>query len=94
MRDAARRANSYDRAMVDLVEAGLLRRRVGEVFAGVVVAVEERDPRRGLVVVDDPAIEAPVGSDEPLQLGTRVSVRLTTADVHRRQVAFRVAPGE
>ncbi|MGL5824318.1 MAG: ribonuclease catalytic domain-containing protein, partial [Nocardioides sp.] len=38
MRDSATRANRYERAIIDLVEAGLLHQRVGEKLDGVIVA--------------------------------------------------------
>lgn len=91
MREAARRASSYERAVVDLVEAGLLRRRVGETFSAVIVAVEERDPTRGMISLREPAVEAPIGAEVPLTLGAVVEVRLTLADVTKRAVAFRLA---
>ncbi len=43
MHESSRRANRYERAVVDLVETGLLRDRVGQSFRGVVVSVDERD---------------------------------------------------
>lgn len=82
------RARSYERQVVDLVEAGVLRSRVGEVFDGVVVDVDEKDPRRGVVVIHDPDVEARLVGAEPLPLGTDVRVRLTTADLAARTVEF------
>jgi len=86
LQSSAARAHAYERAVLDLVEAGVLRDRVGEVFAGVVVDVDEKDPRRGVVVVQDPAVEARVVGAEALPLGTDVRVRLTVADVDARRV--------
>jgi exoribonuclease R len=94
MRESSRRANAYERAVVDLVEAGLLHARVGEEFRAVVVAVDDRDPRRGTVMVRDPAIEAPVSSAAPLPLGADVTVRLSRADLDARKVAFELVSGE
>lgn len=91
MKQTARRAASYERAVIDLVEAGLLRRRIGETFSGVIVAVEEREPTRGMITLRDPAVEAPIGADQPLTLGSVVNARLTLADVKKRAVAFRLA---
>ena len=82
------RARAYERALLDLVEAGVLQHRVGEVFEGVVVDVDEQDHRRGVVVLHDPDVEARVVSPRTLPLGTDVRVRLTTADVDRRLVEF------
>ena len=94
MRESSRRANAYERAVVDLVEAALLHGRAGEEFRAVVVAVEDRDPRRGTVMVREPAIEASVSSATPLPLGADVMVRLTRADVDARKVAFELAAVE
>ena len=44
MRDADRRAHAYENAVVDLVEAELLRDSVGESFAGVVLEADGKDP--------------------------------------------------
>jgi exoribonuclease R len=85
---SASRARSYERAVLDLVEAGVLADRVGETFAGVVVDVDEKDPTRGVVVVHDPDVEARVVSTKPLPLGTDVQVRLSVADVATRRVEF------
>jgi exoribonuclease R len=88
MRESSRRANAYERAVLDLVEAALLRDRVGEEFAAMVVDVDDRKPERGDVVVRDPAVEAPVVGRAPLPLGADVTVRLTTADPVARRVEF------
>lgn len=102
MARTGQRASAYDRAIVDVVEAALLAGRVGEVFDGVVVDVEddrergrrlEREgggdaaPRRGQVVLADPAVRAPVeGTDLPL--GDPVRVTLREASVADRRVLF------
>lgn len=91
MRTSARRASAYERAVVDLVEAGLLTGRVGETFAGVVVSVDERDERRGKVTVGDLGVEAPLTGTQPLPLGHDVTVRLVEADVATRSVRFELA---
>jgi len=86
------RSRSYERQVVDLVEAGVLRSRVGEVFDGVVVDVDDSDEQRGVVVIHDPDVEAPVVGSAPLPLGTDVRVRLTTADLTARTVGFTLEP--
>jgi exoribonuclease R len=89
LRTSAQRASAYERGVLDLVEAGVLEERVGEVFAGVVVDVDEKDPTRGSVVVQSPAVEGRLtSSGADLPLGTDVRVRLVTADVQERRVAF------
>ena len=59
------RRTSTRAAVLDLVEAGVLRDRVGETFAGVVVEVDEKDARRGDVTIQEPAVEARVTSAPP-----------------------------
>ncbi|MGY2702966.1 MULTISPECIES: RNB domain-containing ribonuclease [unclassified Nocardioides] len=85
---SAQRAHTYEAAVLDLVEAGTLQHDVGREFAGVVVDVDDKDPRRGVVVLQDPAVEARVVSSAPLPLGTDVRVRLAVADVGTRKVEF------
>ena len=88
MRVSSRRANAYDRAVTDLVETGLMTGRVGDHVQGVVVAVDERDARRGTLVILDPAIEASVTSSVPLPLGDVVTAELVSADLANRKVTF------
>ncbi|WP_460829278.1 RNB domain-containing ribonuclease [Nocardioides hungaricus] len=88
LRASSARAGAYERAVLDLVEAGVLRHRVGSTFSGVVVDVDEKDPTRGAVVLNDPDVETRVVSSRPLPLGTDVTVRLTVADIDARRVRF------
>lgn len=88
MRDADGRASAFDRAVVDAVEAGLLTSRVGTELDAVVVSLRDDDPTRGVVVIDEPAVEAPLDVDRPLPLGGRVRLRVVAADVEARTVAF------
>lgn len=91
MKESDRRAAAFDRAVLDLVEAGVLAGSVGETFTGVVVDTDDRDPRSGTVVIADPAIEAPVRATSALPLGDTVQVRLEAADPARRTVRFALA---
>ncbi len=93
MAGTGRLANSFERACVDIVEAALLGRRVGQQFDGVVVEAESRDGKpatRGEVVLRDPAVRARVDG-ENLPLGERVRVKLTEASVAERKVRFQLA---
>ncbi|MGY2874438.1 exoribonuclease R [Marmoricola sp. URHA0025 HA25] len=81
-------ANAYENAVLDLVEAATLAGRVGERFAGVVVAAESDDPRKGDAVVREPAIEAKVAGEEPLPVGEDVELVLAEADPATRRVRF------
>ena len=90
MRASARRANQYERGVLDLVEAVVLEDHVGREFRAMVVQVSEKDPAVGEVMVVDPAVEARVRSADgsPLPLGTDVTVRLVEADPAERKVLF------
>lgn len=88
LRTSATRANRYEAAVVNLVEAELLQHRVGESFPGVIVEVEHDDHSRGTVTVQDPAIEARVTSEGDLPLGEDVTVTLSSASVADRTIAF------
>ncbi|HET7066904.1 MAG TPA: RNB domain-containing ribonuclease [Nocardioides sp.] len=88
LKDAGRKAAQYESMVLSLVEAGVLHRRVGEAFDGVVTDVDEKDDTRGKVTIQEPAVEARVTSAAALPLGTEARVRLTQADVDSRSVAF------
>jgi exoribonuclease R len=88
MRDSGRRANAYENAVINLVEASTLQARVGETFTGVVVELEHDDPKKGDLVVQDPAVDATVTSDQPLPVGEKITVTLTVADPATRKVRF------
>jgi exoribonuclease R len=107
MARTGQRAGSYERAIVDVVEAALLTGREGEEFDGVVVDVEddrergrrlEREgggdttPRRGQVVLADPAVRAPIEGTEgtDLPLGDPVRATLREASIPARRVRFTV----
>lgn len=87
---SGRRAHQYERAVIDLVEAGVLHERVGEEFDGVVVDVDEDDPRRGTVTLRDDGVEAALVGAKALELGTAVTVTLAKASVEERRVEFQV----
>ncbi|NUT54470.1 MAG: RNB domain-containing ribonuclease [Thermoleophilia bacterium] len=88
MERSNRRAQQYEAGIVSTIEAAVLARSVGDVFEAVVVDVDERDGG-GDVRLVDPAVTAHSAGDLPL--GGRVRVRLTLADVAKRQVRFELA---
>lgn len=90
LQDSARRAGSYERAVLDLLEAAVLSGRVGEKFAGVVTSLRDDDPTTGVVMLAEIGVEAPVTSPQPLPLGEEVEATLATADLAARKVAFTV----
>jgi len=87
MTEAGRRASALERGCVSLVEAVVLRDRVGEVFPAVVVDVSSDG---GVVQLREPAVRARCAGDG-LPLGQRVDVRLAEADPQRRTVLFKLA---
>ena len=89
MADGSRLAGTIERECVDIVEAALLKDRVGDLFDGCVVDVEERQPTVGKVQLDSPAVVARLeGGATPLPLGERLRVRLTQADPGTSKVRF------
>ncbi|MFJ4712032.1 RNB domain-containing ribonuclease [Streptomyces sp. NPDC088785] len=89
MADGTRRANTVERECVDIVEAALLRHRIGDLFDAVVVDVKEHDPATGTVQLTDPAVVARIeGGTAALPLGEPLRVRLTQADPGRAKVLF------
>jgi exoribonuclease R len=91
MRESGRKANQYENAIVDLSEAEVLKSRVGSTFPGVIVEADEKNPARGVVTIQDPAVEARVSAERDLPVGEDVSVELVEADPVTRSVAFRLA---
>ncbi|MFG3438744.1 RNB domain-containing ribonuclease [Nonomuraea sp. NPDC047897] len=88
MTAAGRRSGTVERACADLVEAFVLRDRLGEPFDAVVIDVADRGDG-GQVQLADPAVIA--RCDGLLPLGERVTVRLTRADPATREVRFTLA---
>jgi exoribonuclease R len=91
MQASGHRARQYEKAVLDLAEAGMLASRVGESFDGAIVEVALRDPHKGVVIVRDPAIEANVSSVSVLPLGADVRVTLVEADPGKRLTRFELA---
>ncbi|WP_308292371.1 RNB domain-containing ribonuclease [Promicromonospora umidemergens] len=94
MAETGRRASSFERECVDIVEASLLADRLGEEFDGVVVDVDDdtKEEQRGQVVLRDPAVRARVTGPR-LPLGDEVRVTLAEADVPGRRVMFTLPGG-
>ncbi|MFI6485954.1 RNB domain-containing ribonuclease [Streptomyces sp. NPDC050564] len=89
MADGARRAGTVERECVDIVEAALLKDRVGDIFEGCVVDVAEHEPTVGTVQLESPAVFARIaGGTSRLPLGERLRVRLTQADPGAAKVLF------
>ena len=91
MVDADARAKSFERGVVALTEALILRGHVGQQFMGVIVEVDSRNRRQGIASLPGQAVEAPVRASRPLTLGAQVSLRLVRADVNTGVVGFAMA---
>ena len=85
---ARNREGSLERAVLDLVEAALLVDRVGQVFSGLVTAVDA-SKNRVRVQLQSPAVVAYADGDA--DLGDEVAVHLDEVDVRRRRVEFSLA---
>jgi exoribonuclease R len=88
MAEADRRASRFEHAVLDLAETLALAGRVGERFSGAIVEVRRDDRREGVVVLREPAIEAPLIGTQVLPLGASVTVRLVAVDVATRKSRF------
>ena len=88
MRDSGRKANAYENAVLNLVEAQTLAPLVGTKFDAVVTEIDHDDERKGTVMIREPAVESAVSSDSPLPVGEDVTVTLTEADPATRKVRF------
>lgn len=86
MTDSDRRANAYESACVNLVEAAVMVDLVGQTFPGVVVDLHENGGR-GDVVLQEPAVQGTItGTDLPL--GTDITVRLVEVSIEGRTISF------
>jgi VacB/RNase II family 3'-5' exoribonuclease len=88
MATSGRRAGAVEHACVDLVEAFVLRDRLGQTFDAVVIDTDA-DGAGGRVQLTDPAVIA--RCDGALPLGDRITVRLAQADPATREVRFTAA---
>ncbi|MFF1557097.1 RNB domain-containing ribonuclease [Streptomyces sp. NPDC058279] len=89
MAEGTRLANTAERECVDLVEAALLKDRVGDTFEATVIDVKDHEPQVGTVHLEDPAVVGRVESPAAeLPLGERIRVRLTRADPGTAKILF------
>ncbi|MEU8886256.1 RNB domain-containing ribonuclease [Streptomyces sp. NPDC048442] len=90
MAEGTRRQNTVERECIDIVEAALLKDRIGELFEAHVVDVKDSEPTVGTVQLDSAglAVIARVEGGGDLPLGERIRVRLTQADPGSAKVLF------
>ncbi|MGW6570226.1 RNB domain-containing ribonuclease [Streptomyces sp. NPDC054975] len=74
------RGNEADRESMDVVEAALLKDRIGQVFDGFVIDLRDSAGRKAVVHLKDPAVVGTAKSERPLEQGERVKVKLEKAD--------------
>jgi exoribonuclease R len=84
MAKGEQRANSVERAVIDLAEAVLLAERVGDTFDAVVV---EEDQRGVVIQLVDPAVMARVSANG-VEPGDAVRVKLVAVDAVARTIEF------
>ncbi|WP_030723498.1 RNB domain-containing ribonuclease [Streptomyces sp. NRRL F-2580] len=89
MAEGARLANTVERESVDLVEAAVLKDRVGETFEATVIDVHDHEPLVGTVHLEEPAVVGRIESATlALPLGDRIRVRLTEAAPGSAKILF------
>jgi exoribonuclease R len=88
MAESDQRAKKYERGVVDLLEALVLSTRIGQTFTGTVIEID-RDGTDGVLILEDPAVEARVSG--AVKLGEEITVRLVAADTVAGTVQFAVA---
>ncbi|MCC2593483.1 RNB domain-containing ribonuclease [Tessaracoccus sp. OS52] len=86
MADSGRKANSYERGVVDLAEALVLSDRVGEIFDAVLIDVYPKNSM-GTVQIKEPAIEAQLKADQR-DVGQELRVRLDKVDLVKGELTF------
>ncbi|WP_027345387.1 RNB domain-containing ribonuclease [Hamadaea tsunoensis] len=82
MAETGRVANAADRGAIDLAEAVLLEKRIGEVFPAAVIDESQ-------IALDSPPVRAKCAGD--LKPGDRIQAKLTEADPVKRRVRFALA---
>ncbi|MFJ9152639.1 RNB domain-containing ribonuclease [Streptomyces sp. NPDC102270] len=87
MTEGGRLAAKAERECVDLVEAALLKDRVGEVFEGCVVDIDEDRPTVGTVQLETPAVMGRIDGED-LSLGERLRVKVVQSDPGTSKVRF------
>lgn len=89
------RGKDADRESMDVVEAALLKDRIGRVFDGFVIDVKDAAMKRGVVHLKEPAVVGTVKSTRRLKQGTPVRVKLMKAEpaeAGRDKVLFEHVP--
>ncbi|MFE1838860.1 RNB domain-containing ribonuclease [Streptomyces sviceus] len=87
MSEGGHRAATVERECVDLVEAAVLKDRVGEVFDGYVVDLDEHRPTVGTVQLATPAVVGRLDGED-LSLGERLRVKVVQSDPGTSKVRF------
>lgn len=86
MARSSQKASAYERGVVDLSEALVLKDRVGEIFDAVLVDVHPRTGR-GTFLIAEPAVEAQLQAHKR-DVGQHVRVRLDKVDTLNAELTF------
>ncbi len=93
MQETGQKASAYERGVINLAEALVLRDRVGQVFDAVVLDVNPRNGS-GTFQITDLAIEARIADTDPGCVGRHMPVRLDGVDLVEGHVSFSVGSAQ
>ena len=88
MAESDRRSKAFESGVIALTEALALHDAIGQQFVGVVIEVDSRNRRQGVVSLTAQAVQAKVRASHPLALGAQVNLSLVKADIATGEVAF------
>ena len=88
MAESDRRSKAFEAGIISLTEALALHDAIGQQFVGVIIEVDDRNRRQGVVSLTAQAVQAKVRSSHPLALGAQVKLQLVKADIGTGEVAF------
>ncbi|MCL2653043.1 MAG: RNB domain-containing ribonuclease [Propionibacteriaceae bacterium] len=88
MAESNRRSKAFESGIIALTEALALQDAIGQQFVGVIIEVDDRNRRQGVVSLTAQAVQAKVRASHPLALGAQVNLQLVKADIATGEVAF------
>ena len=88
MAESDRRSKAFESGIISLTEALALHDAIGQQFVGVIIEVDDRNRRQGVVSLTAQAVQAKVRASHPLALGAQVNLQLVKADITTGEVSF------
>ena len=88
MAECNRRSKLFEAGVIALTEALALQGAIGQQFVGVIIEVDDRNRRQGIVSLTAQAVQAKVRASHPLALGAQVNLQLVKADIASGEVSF------